>query len=183
MRCIILVLMVMKYFYATAETSGAFQREHQDFEKNQHEISSFFFSGVFLAFRIINRFRIGLPILSRTLHCSYLNESLWWAGAEETPRVPPRGREEVQMWGVSQVLRYPCHAQGNSSSFSYQSRNRTGTAGTVTFCLSGTETGMHYGSGTGFGSGFNIKCTKKVLNNQKWKANFWEISCFWHWKG
>jgi hypothetical protein len=42
---------------------------------------------------------------------------------------------------------------------------RTGTTGTVTFCLSGTGTGtgMNYGSGskTGFGSGSNIKCNKK----------------------
>jgi hypothetical protein len=37
---------------------------------------------------------------------------------------------------------------------------RTGTAGTVTFCRSGTGTGtgMHYDSG----SGSNIKCNKKV---------------------
>ncbi len=35
----------------------------------------------------------------------------------------------------------------------------TGTAGTVTFCLSGTGTGMHYGSGSeaGFGTGNNVK--------------------------
>jgi hypothetical protein len=47
----------------------------------------------------------------------------------------------------------------------------TGTAGTVTLCLGGTGTGMHYGSvsgsgfgsgsGAGFGSGFDIKCDKK----------------------
>jgi hypothetical protein len=42
----------------------------------------------------------------------------------------------------------------------------TGTEGIVTFSLSGTGTGMHYGSGsvTGFGSGFNIKYRK--LKNQ-----------------
>jgi hypothetical protein len=51
--------------------------------------------------------------------------------------------------------------------------NRTGTAGTVTFCLSGTVTGMHYGYRTGFGSGSNIKCNKKV-KNQKGEANFLE---------
>jgi hypothetical protein len=50
----------------------------------------------------------------------------------------------------------------------------TGTAGTVTFCLSGTGTGIHYGSGfgsgsdsgTGFGSGSDIKCNKKVEKNK-----------------
>jgi hypothetical protein len=46
----------------------------------------------------------------------------------------------------------------------------TGTEETATFCLSGTRTGMHYGSGSGSGS--NMKCNKKVLKNQKWDANF-----------
>jgi hypothetical protein len=32
-------------------------------------------------------------------------------------------------------------------SFSQYYGARTGTAGTLTFCPSGTETGMHYGSG------------------------------------
>jgi hypothetical protein len=47
------------------------------------------------------------------------------------------------------------------------------TAGTVTFCLCGTETVMHsgYGSGTGFGLGSNIKCNTKV-KNLKLEANF-----------
>jgi hypothetical protein len=39
-----------------------------------------------------------------------------------------------------------------------------GTAGTITFCPSGIGTGMHYGSGTGFGSGCNIK---RNLKSQK----------------
>ncbi len=37
-------------------------------------------------------------------------------------------------------------------------RPGTGTAGIVTFCLSGTGTRMHYSSG----SGSNIKCHRKV---------------------
>jgi hypothetical protein len=47
------------------------------------------------------------------------------------------------------------------------------TIPTLTFCLSGT--GMHFGSGYGYGtvlgSGFNIKCNKTV-RNQKREANF-----------
>jgi hypothetical protein len=36
------------------------------------------------------------------------------------------------------------------------------TAGTVTFCYSGTGTGMNHGSGSGFGPVSNIKCNIKV---------------------
>jgi len=38
----------------------------------------------------------------------------------------------------------------------------TGTAGTATFCLSGTKTGMQFGSGTGFRSEY-----KKAKKKQK----------------
>jgi hypothetical protein len=50
-----------------------------------------------------------------------------------------------------------------------------GTAGTVTSSLSGTGTGMHYGSrsgsGTGFGSRSNIKCNKSQKDPKR-EANF-----------
>jgi hypothetical protein len=49
----------------------------------------------------------------------------------------------------------------------------TGTAGTVTFCLSGTGTVMYSGSGTGIGPGSNIKCDTKV-KIQKERPTFWE---------
>jgi hypothetical protein len=58
----------------------------------------------------------------------------------------------------------------------------TGTAETITFCLSGAGTGMQYGSGSGsgsgsvsgFGSGSNIKC-KKVTKYKNERPTFWEI--------
>jgi hypothetical protein len=45
----------------------------------------------------------------------------------------------------------------------------TGTAGTVTFCHSGTGTRMHYSSGFGsrFRSGSNIKWNKKVIKYER----------------
>jgi hypothetical protein len=48
--------------------------------------------------------------------------------------------------------------------------------GTVTFCLRGTGTviGMHYGSGTGFGSGSNTKCNKKSQKLKNDRKTFWE---------
>jgi hypothetical protein len=56
----------------------------------------------------------------------------------------------------------------------------TGTAGTVTLCLGGTGTGMHYGSvsgagfesvsGAGFGSGFDMKWDKKGLKKSKMRV-------------
>jgi hypothetical protein len=40
---------------------------------------------------------------------------------------------------------------------------------TATFCLCGTGTEMHFGSGTGFGSVSNIKCNTKVKTVKKFK--------------
>jgi hypothetical protein len=58
---------------------------------------------------------------------------------------------DFNMYGTKS-LRYCSHCCG------------TGTVGTVTFCLSGTGTGLHNGSGSGtrFESGFNIKGDEKV---------------------
>jgi hypothetical protein len=40
------------------------------------------------------------------------------------------------------------------------------TAGTATFCPSGTGTVMHSGSRTGFGPGSDIKCNTKVKKSK-----------------
>ncbi len=42
------------------------------------------------------------------------------------------------------------------------------------FCLSETGTGMHHGSGTGFGSGSHIKCQNKKVKKSKMKGQFSE---------
>jgi hypothetical protein len=67
----------------------------------------------------------------------------------------------------------------------------TGTAGTITFCFSGTRTGMHYGSGSGSGTRFGWKSWKNkklevnflgnklLLTLKTEQARFFEICCFW----
>jgi hypothetical protein len=50
----------------------------------------------------------------------------------------------------------------------------TGTAGTVNFCLGGTGNRTHYGYGTGFGSGSNIKWNKKVKRIKNERTTFRE---------
>ncbi len=86
-------------------------------------------------------------------------------GARRCSIAPP-SRSPVSAAGVSKWIR-----NKKKDGFIIQCcGNGTGTAGTVTFCHSGTGTGMHYcsGSGTGFRSGSNIKCNKKVkINNER----------------
>jgi hypothetical protein len=66
----------------------------------------------------------------------------------------------------------PCHRHGTQLiKTAHTQCCGTGTAGTVTFCLCGTRTGKHYGSGTGFGPESNIKCNKKS-KKQKGEAKF-----------